>query len=238
MCLPALAAVVTMSTRLNGSVHTQTASTSGSRSRTWCAFTVSSTASCGCARSARWPDRGVRYLATRFSAKEAFSKAIGLGMRMPMTWRLCEIGKLSSGKPVIAWGSAFDQRRYYLPCPHCKEPIKLLWSQVTWDDARTEDGRPDLAKVRASAHYVCQLCLGKVTDAHKVAALRHGQWRPENPNAMPGVRSYHLSSLYSPDRKCTWGHLAVAFIEGVSTMPCSGSLAGGVSGPSLPWYTA
>ena len=52
-------------------------------------------------RSARWPDRGVSYLATRFSAKEAFSKAIGLGMRMPMTWRLCEIGKLPSGQPVI-----------------------------------------------------------------------------------------------------------------------------------------
>ena len=53
------------------------------------------------ARSARWPERGVRYLATRFSAKEAFSKAIGLGMRMPMTWRLCEIAKLPSGAPVI-----------------------------------------------------------------------------------------------------------------------------------------
>jgi holo-[acyl-carrier-protein] synthase len=53
------------------------------------------------ARSARWPERGVRYLATRFSAKEAFSKAIGMGMRMPMTWRLCEIGKLPSGKPAI-----------------------------------------------------------------------------------------------------------------------------------------
>ena len=32
-------------------------------------------------RSGRWPERGVRYLATRFSAKEAFSKAIGLGIR-------------------------------------------------------------------------------------------------------------------------------------------------------------
>ena len=52
-------------------------------------------------RSARWPERGVRYLATRFSAKEAFSKAIGLGMRMPMTWRLCEIAKLPSGAPTI-----------------------------------------------------------------------------------------------------------------------------------------
>lgn len=53
------------------------------------------------ARSARWPERGVRFLATRFSAKEAFSKAIGLGMRMPMTWRLCEVGKLASGQPVV-----------------------------------------------------------------------------------------------------------------------------------------
>jgi holo-[acyl-carrier-protein] synthase len=53
------------------------------------------------ARTLRWPERGVRYLATRFSAKEAFSKAIGLGMRMPMTWRLCEIGKLPSGQPTI-----------------------------------------------------------------------------------------------------------------------------------------
>ncbi|HSH92206.1 MAG TPA: holo-ACP synthase [Ramlibacter sp.] len=53
------------------------------------------------ARSARWPDRGVRFLATRFSAKEAFSKAVGLGLRMPMTWRQCEIANLPSGKPVI-----------------------------------------------------------------------------------------------------------------------------------------
>ncbi len=52
-------------------------------------------------RGARWPERGLRYLATRFSAKEAFSKAVGLGMRMPMTWRSCEIANLPSGKPVI-----------------------------------------------------------------------------------------------------------------------------------------
>lgn len=52
-------------------------------------------------RSERWPGRGLRYLATRFSAKEAFSKAIGLGMRMPMTWRACEILNIPSGQPLI-----------------------------------------------------------------------------------------------------------------------------------------
>ena len=53
------------------------------------------------ARSQRWPERGVSYLATRFSAKEAFSKAVGLGMHMPMTWRRCEVGTLPSGQPTI-----------------------------------------------------------------------------------------------------------------------------------------
>ena len=52
-------------------------------------------------RQARWPKRGLSYLATRFSAKESFSKAIGLGMRAPMTWRDCEVLNERSGKPVI-----------------------------------------------------------------------------------------------------------------------------------------
>jgi holo-[acyl-carrier protein] synthase len=61
------------------------------------------------ARSARWPERGVRYLATRFSAKEAFSKAVGLGLRMPMTWRLCEIANFPSGKPAIVLHGVLKQ---------------------------------------------------------------------------------------------------------------------------------
>jgi len=53
------------------------------------------------ARSLRTPVRGLRYLATRFSAKEAFSKAIGLGIRWPMSWRACQILNEPSGKPVL-----------------------------------------------------------------------------------------------------------------------------------------
>lgn len=52
-------------------------------------------------RSNRWPDRGLRFLATRFSAKEAFSKAIGLGMRTPMTWPRCEVLNDLKGRPYI-----------------------------------------------------------------------------------------------------------------------------------------
>jgi holo-[acyl-carrier protein] synthase len=53
------------------------------------------------ARSARSAVRGVRFLATRFAAKEAFSKAIGLGLRMPMTWPAAQMLNHPSGKPMI-----------------------------------------------------------------------------------------------------------------------------------------
>ena len=53
------------------------------------------------ARRARMARRGLSYLATRFSAKEAFSKAIGLGMHAPMSWRSCEVINVPGGKPEI-----------------------------------------------------------------------------------------------------------------------------------------
>ena len=56
------------------------------------------------ARRARVDARGLRYLATRFSAKEAFSKAIGLGITSPMRWRDCEILNHASGQPYIRLG--------------------------------------------------------------------------------------------------------------------------------------
>jgi len=66
------------------------------------------------ARRAKVEARGISYLATRFSAKEAFAKAIGLGLRMPMTWRDCEVVKAASGKPQIrlhgAQAAWFDAR--------------------------------------------------------------------------------------------------------------------------------
>jgi len=52
-------------------------------------------------RLARVEQRGINYLATRFAAKEAFSKAIGLGLHEPMRWRDCEILKLASGQPIV-----------------------------------------------------------------------------------------------------------------------------------------
>lgn len=56
------------------------------------------------ARSAKVKARGLRYLATRFAAKEALSKALGLGMRAPMSWLAAEILSAPSGKPEVVPG--------------------------------------------------------------------------------------------------------------------------------------
>lgn len=67
------------------------------------------------ARRSRVPRRGLSYLATRFSAKEAFSKAIGLGMHAPMSWRACEVINVPGGRPEIRLHGAlalwFEERR-------------------------------------------------------------------------------------------------------------------------------
>jgi len=57
----------------------------------------------------RYEARGLRYLATRFAAKEAFSKAIGLGMRMPMAWSRVQILNARSGKPEIVLAPQLQQ---------------------------------------------------------------------------------------------------------------------------------
>jgi holo-[acyl-carrier protein] synthase len=42
---------------------------------------------------------GCRYLAKRFAAKEAYSKALGLGIRAPMTLQSLEVINAPGGKP-------------------------------------------------------------------------------------------------------------------------------------------
>jgi len=124
-----------------------------------------------------------------------------------------------SSTPTIAAGYIWqrylqgDQRRYFVPCPHCGEKIPLEWKQVKWSDAARRDTKWDLAIVAATAHYECQLCHAPIEEKHKTAMLRAGEWRPTNPLAQAGHRSYHLSSLYSPWRLTSFGALAVQFIE-------------------------
>jgi holo-[acyl-carrier protein] synthase len=53
--------------------------------------------------------RGIRFLATRFAAKEAFAKALGLGMRLPMTWRAMQTLNAPGGKPIASTSGALQE---------------------------------------------------------------------------------------------------------------------------------
>ncbi|MRW93249.1 holo-ACP synthase [Duganella sp. FT80W] len=61
------------------------------------------------ARKAKNPVRGIRFVATRFAAKEAFAKAIGLGIRMPMTWPAAQMLNHPSGKPMIVCSGVLQE---------------------------------------------------------------------------------------------------------------------------------
>ena len=78
------------------------------------------------ARNARSQARGLAFLATRFSVKEAFSKAIGLGMRWPMTWRALQTLNQPSGEPMCV---ASDELAVWLD-------ERGITSRVTLSDER------------------------------------------------------------------------------------------------------
>ena len=49
------------------------------------------------------------YLAKRFAAKEAFTKALGTGIRAPANWHGVWVVNLGSGKPVLEFTDALKE---------------------------------------------------------------------------------------------------------------------------------
>ena len=49
------------------------------------------------------------YLAKRFAAKEAFTKALGTGIRAPANWHGVWVRNLPSGKPTLQFSAALAQ---------------------------------------------------------------------------------------------------------------------------------
>ncbi len=124
-----------------------------------------------------------------------------------------------------------DQRRRFVPCPHCGGFVVFAWSQsytmlpktgaeayVVWDqEAKRADGSWDLDRVRETAHYECPHCKGKINDAHKTLIDRRGEWRP-TAKAAAGYRGWHLPSLYSCHSECNVGRLAVKFLQAKNSL--------------------
>ena len=85
-----------------------------------------------------------------------------------------------------------DQRRYFVPCPHCGEYQPLEWGGpeaahgIKW----TGEGE------RTTAWYVCAKCAGEIHEHHKPSLLAAGRWIAAHPER--SARGYHISALYAP----------------------------------------
>ena len=111
--------------------------------------------------------------------------------------------------PTISGASAIereyeasDQRRYFVPCPHCNHRQWLRFEQLRWDK-----GLP------ATAVYICEACDTAIAEHHKTWMLEHGEWRAMADGKTAG---FHLSSLYSPVGWRAWREIAAACEAAVS----------------------
>ncbi|MEO1000183.1 MAG: terminase gpA endonuclease subunit, partial [Pseudomonadota bacterium] len=94
---------------------------------------------------------------------------------------------------------ASDQRRYFVPCPHCDAMQWLKFERLRW-----EKGRPE------TAEYLCEGCERPIAEHHKTRMLEHGEWRATATAADPATVGYHLSALYSPVGWLSWQRIARA----------------------------
>jgi phage terminase large subunit GpA-like protein len=92
---------------------------------------------------------------------------------------------------------ASDQRRFFVPCPHCGAIQWLKFDRLRWQKGRSE-----------TAEYICEGCETAIAEHHKTAMLEAGEWRATATSADPRTVGYHLSALYSPVGWMSWMQIA------------------------------
>ena len=117
---------------------------------------------------------------------------------------------------------ASDQRRYFVPCPHCEHMQWLAFERLRWDK-----GKPE------TTHYICEACDGRIEEHHKTAMLQAGEWRATAEGADPGTIGFHLSALYSPVGWFSWADIARMWEAAQATDEAKRSFKNGVLG--LTW---
>jgi phage terminase large subunit GpA-like protein len=90
-----------------------------------------------------------------------------------------------------------DQRRFFVPCPHCGAMQWLRFERLRW-----EKGKPE------TAAYHCDACDEPIEEHHKPAMLAAGEWRATAEARDARTVGFHLSALYSPPGWKSWADIA------------------------------
>ncbi len=91
---------------------------------------------------------------------------------------------------------ASDQRKFWIPCPHCDEYQVLAWEHVKWSESSPTQHEVFGHAQPETARYCCPHCSVLWSDAEKNRAVRKGQWRASLP--FRGVAGFYINELYSP----------------------------------------
>ncbi len=99
-----------------------------------------------------------------------------------------------------------EQKRYFVPCPHCGHMFTLVFSadMLCWSGDKADE-------ILATAHIRCPECKGAMYDVDKPAMMAAGEWRGTANCSNGKMVGYHLNALYSNFE--TFGKCAVAYWE-------------------------
>lgn len=125
---------------------------------------------------------------------------------------------LAGSTPLVAGASRIeelfqqgDQRRFYVPCPHCGHMDFLVFTErpdgghfMTFDE-----------KAPKEASFVCSLNGCVIEHKHKREMVTRGEWRARN--KFEGHASFHIWAAYSFSPNATWGQIATEYLEAKKT---------------------
>lgn len=95
-----------------------------------------------------------------------------------------------------------DQRRYFVPCPHCGFMQYLKFSNLKWPDENPMD-----------AFFECESCKQKIEHKYKRKMIEKGEFLPTAESRKNRWIGFHLWAAYSFSPNSTWGHIAKEFLE-------------------------
>jgi phage terminase large subunit GpA-like protein len=104
-----------------------------------------------------------------------------------------------------------DQRKYYVPCPHCGEYQVLEWGGpdtpygMKWDKDESGVGIPD------SVFYACKVTGCVIREADKEDMVERGEWRATKP--FKGHAGFHIWAAYSLFVNASWRNLVAEWLE-------------------------
>ncbi|WP_413506696.1 phage terminase large subunit family protein [Serratia proteamaculans] len=141
---------------------------------------------------------------------------IALGIKRSETFwnRKIALGSTPTVKGTSRIEKAYDesdQRRYYVPCPHCGEHQVLEWGGpktpygIKWDKDENGEGIPE------TAYYVCRHNGCVIHHNEKSAMVKRGEWRASKP--FKGHAGFHIWAGYSLFPNAAWKYLVAEWLR-------------------------